>query len=56
MNNCVNHGEFGKRFYIMVRGVVSVDVPHPAIQDYGIKLRDYQSLLEWKKGVFDFKY
>ena len=33
MQNCINFGEKGHKFYIILKGVVSVQVPNQGIKD-----------------------
>jgi hypothetical protein len=53
MDNIIEFGESGDKFYIILLGVVSINIPNPKIQSWGIKRRRYQQLLQWKQEVFD---
>ena len=55
MTNVFNYGEVGDKFYIILRGVVSINTPNSAIKDRAVKFKDYQLLLEWKENEFDKK-
>ena len=55
MQDCMKYGEKGNKFYIMLRGVVSVMVPNSQIRSLPIKRKDFNYLLEWKKNHFDPK-
>ena len=47
MQNVINYGEVGDKFYIMLKGIASVIIPNSAIKDRAVKWREYKSLLEW---------
>jgi len=51
----MTYGEHGSEFYIIIKGVVSVNVPNPIIADWSVKYRDYKSLLKWKEQEFELK-
>jgi hypothetical protein len=53
MKNVIDYGEVGDNFYILLKGVVSVQIPNPAIRDRAVKRKDYDKLLAWKKEEFD---
>ena len=55
MTNIVNFGEIGDKFYIILKGVVSISTPNSAIKDRALKWIDYKMLLEWKENHFDKK-
>ena len=55
MQNCMNFGEKGNKFYIILKGVVSVQIPNQQIKNLQLKRKDYASLLDWKKTWFDPK-
>ena len=50
MTNVFNYGEVGDKFFIILRGVVSIITPNTAIKDRAVKFKDYQMLLEWKEN------
>tara|TARA_B110000285_G_C15055044_1_gene579102 strand:+ start:123 stop:725 length:603 start_codon:yes stop_codon:yes gene_type:complete len=51
----VNFGDEGDKFYIILKGVVSVQIQNPSIKDYRLVERDFNKLKEWKKDEFDPK-
>jgi signal-transduction protein with cAMP-binding, CBS, and nucleotidyltransferase domain len=51
----VNFGDDGDKFYIILKGVVSVQIRNPRIQDYRLQEREYNKLKEWKRDEFDPK-
>jgi hypothetical protein len=53
MNNVFEYGDSADDFFIILRGVVSVQIPNPSIVDNAVKRKDYEALLEWKKNIFD---
>lgn len=55
MTNVFNYGEAGDKFYIILRGVLSIITPNSTIKDRAVKFKDYQMLLEWKENEFDKK-
>lgn len=55
MDNCFSHGETGNDYYIIVKGVVSIQIPNPSIVDRTIKLRDYKRLQKWMDQEFSVK-
>lgn len=64
MDDVVKYGQEGNKFYIILKGVVSVLIPNPDVGNYidtsgGMSYvmikRDYNNLLRWKKEVFDPK-
>ena len=46
-------GDEGDKFYIIIQGVVSVQVTNEKIQERLFKRREYEQLKKWKKDVFD---
>lgn len=51
----ITHGDIGDKFYIILKGVVSVKVPNPAIKNRYSLWKEYQQLKEWKENVFDLR-
>ena len=49
----VTYGEVGNEFFLILKGLVSIQIPNPAVPEWKIKWRDYQKLLDWKKSTFD---
>ena len=49
----INHGDIGDQFFIILKGVVSVQIPNPNIEQRHTKKRDFERLLKWKKEDFD---
>ena len=48
-------GDEGDKFYIIVQGVVSVQIKNDQIKERMFKRREYDQLLKWKGEVFDPK-
>jgi hypothetical protein len=46
--NVMKFGEIGDKFYIIVKGLVSIKIPNPSIKDWKQEHKHYKSLLEWK--------
>jgi hypothetical protein len=64
MDEVVTFGEEGDKFYVIIKGVVSVLIPNPsAVSQAGIPKgmtitmmkREYDNVLKWKKHVFDIR-
>ena len=51
----ITHGDIGDKFYVIIKGVVSVHVPNPAIKDRAVKYRNFQNLMEWRDNEFQKK-
>lgn len=48
-------GDKGDEFFIIMQGLVSVQIPNKAINDWYMYRKDYKWLKEWKKNEFDPK-
>ena len=46
-------GDRDQNFYIILRGVVSTQVPNKSMPDRALKWHDFNSLLDWKSNEFD---
>ena len=55
LNKAINYGEHGDKFYIIIRGVVSVQIPNMSIKSWIHHRKEYQYLKEWKKNEYDPK-
>jgi CRP-like cAMP-binding protein len=53
MENVMCHGDAGDKFYIILKGVVSIHIPNPAIKDRIHNWRKYNKLKKWKLSEFD---
>ena len=53
MQNCINFGETGNKFYIILKGVVSVQIPNPNLKDKALIERDFNNLKIWMKEEFE---
>lgn len=53
LSKIIEYGEKANHFYIIIKGVVTVRIPNPEIQDWSFKRRDYLNLLKWKKDILD---
>jgi CRP-like cAMP-binding protein len=42
MENCIDYGEKGDRFFIIISGIVSVVIPNPLIKNRALQRRDYE--------------
>lgn len=51
----INYGDIGDQFFIILKGVVSVHIPNPNIEQRHTKKRDFERLLKWKKEDFDLR-
>lgn len=45
----------GDKFYIILAGVCSAQIPNPSISDWAFKIRNYKSLLKWRNEDFEQK-
>ena len=52
-NDIYSQGDENDKFYVILRGVVQVLVPNPAIKGRALLYREYKNLLQWKKEEFD---
>jgi len=50
----ITYGDIGRTFYILMKGLCSVQVPNPAIDGWKLRYREYNSLKQWKES-FDEK-
>ena len=55
MDKVINYGEKGDKFYIIIRGVVSVQIPNMSIKSWMHHRKEYDYLKEWKKNEYDVK-
>jgi hypothetical protein len=55
MEKVVNYGEHGDKFYIIILGVVSVQIPNMSIKNWVHHRKEYQYLKSWKKNEYDVK-
>jgi CRP-like cAMP-binding protein len=53
LNDIYSQGDENDKFYVILRGVVQVLVPNPAIKGRALLYREYKNLLQWKKEEFD---
>ena len=53
MKEVINYGEDGIKFYIILKGVVSVSIPNPEIKSFNLELNRFQNLLKWKETDYD---
>tara|TARA_B110000285_G_C14934625_1_gene518967 strand:- start:450 stop:605 length:156 start_codon:yes stop_codon:yes gene_type:complete len=44
---CIKHGESGNKFYIILKGVVSVQIPNPNLKDRALCERDFNNIKKW---------
>ena len=51
----VNQGERGDKFYIILQGIVTINIKNPKIPDWKARNQDLKYLLKWKSTVFDPK-
>lgn len=51
----MEYGEFGDEFFIIIEGVVRIQLPNKTVKDWTVLRRDYKFLLDWKKKIFDPK-
>lgn len=51
--NVINYGEKGDKFYIILKGLVSIKIPNPAIGDWRNQRAKYENLLKWKNTYFE---
>jgi hypothetical protein len=50
---CIKHGESGNKFYIILKGVVSVQIPNPNLKDRALCERDFNNIKKWMKEHFE---
>ena len=53
MKEVINYGEDGIKFYIILKGVVSVSIPNPDIKSFNLELNRFKNLLKWKETDYD---
>ena len=51
----VTYGEVGEKFYIIIKGSCSVNIPNPAIKDWKYMKKQYDELVNWRRQNFDKK-
>jgi hypothetical protein len=51
----MEYGENGDEFFIIIEGVVRIQLPNKTVKDWTVLRRDYKFLLDWKKKIFDPK-
>jgi hypothetical protein len=51
--NVFEFGEFAENFYVIISGVVSVQIRNPKIKNWAEQRNSFKMLLEWKEKVFD---
>lgn len=51
--NIYNYGEEPDKVYIILKGVVQLLAPNPAIKGRALLYREYKNLQQWKKEEFD---
>lgn len=55
MEDVINHGDAGNKLYVILKGVVSVHTPNPAIKERKLFWREYMILKKWKETELDPK-
>lgn len=53
--NVCQYGDKGDKFYIVLKGLTSVQIPNPLINNWHLHRKKYMELLEWKKEYLDPK-
>ena len=51
----MKYGDIGDKFYLILRGVVSVEIPNPSILDWKSKNEEYMRLKKWRETVMESK-
>jgi hypothetical protein len=51
----IQYGDKGDKFYILLLGVVSINIPNPEIKNWDWQRRTFLELERWKREVFDKK-
>ena len=52
-HNVVEYGERGEKLYIILKGLVSVRIPNPAIKNWTFQRKYFLELIQWKKAYLD---
>ena len=52
MTNVCQIGDFGDKFYIVLRGVLSIRIPNPTVKDRAKKMKEHEELKVWKRDVW----
>ena len=52
MENVIEFGDLGQNFYIVLKGVVAIEVPNEKIKNRAIKFKDYEMIKKWEKDEF----
>jgi hypothetical protein len=55
MDEIINYGEIGDKFYIIIRGVVSIQIPNMSIKNWASHRKEFQFLKDWKKNEYNPK-
>lgn len=51
--NVITHGDNGNKFYIILKGVVSVQIPNPNMPDRALYERDFENIKKWMRNEFE---
>ena len=53
--NVFEHGDKGDTFYIIIQGLVSVQLPNNNIKNWSFARKEFLKLQKWKQNEFDPK-
>ena len=53
IKNVFQYGDVGDKFFIIVKGLVSIKIKNPSIKDWNDEWRRYNNLLNWKNEYFE---
>lgn len=48
MQNVFEYGDVGDKFFIIIKGLVSIKIPNPTLKEWRLERKRFENLLEWK--------
>ena len=51
----IRYGDKGDWFYLILKGVVSVEIPNPTIKNWKTDYEEYIKLKQWRETVLEEK-
>lgn len=51
----MEYGDFGDEFFIILKGIVRIEIPDKKIKNWAVQRSDYKRLLEWKEKDFNIR-
>ena len=47
------YGEVGDKFFIIIKGLVSIKIRNPTMKDWNVQWKRYNNLIDWKNEFFE---